>query len=127
MPNIAEVRGAVYAWIADPESTVDTTQMWHRFWSHTPARQYVETDECILWQGAISTQGYGIFSIKGVLLGAHRVAYRLAKGAIPSRQTIDHCRRLGCSTDPTCVNPRHLEVISRRGNTARRRDLAVFT
>lgn len=142
------VRNVVYSWISDIDSPVDSSLMEIRFWALTN-RTDVEKRcdlysnpraECILWKGALSTQGYPNFTIKGVMLGGHRVAVRLGlrnpdlpimwaipPRAIPKGQTIDHCVDWGCPPDTLCVNPAHLDICSRRGNTQRTRNLNVFT
>jgi hypothetical protein len=55
---------------------------------------------CWFWRGAVST-GYGRF--RGVR--AHRFAYVLVKGPIPSELMVRHL----CG-NKLCVNPHHLEV-----------------
>lgn len=46
--------------------------------------------------------------------GAHRIAWQLTNGAIPSNRVIDHlCRR------PACVNPSHMELVTIGENVLR--------
>lgn len=66
---------------------------------------------CWLWVGAKSVYGYGQVTHDGKNMGAHRVAYELAKGGIPEGMRIDHI----CRTPP-CVNPEHLRVVNIKQN-----------
>lgn len=70
---------------------------------------------CWLWTGAVTSSGYASFGVSGgrsVL--AHRFSYEHHVGPIPAGLTIDHRCRV-----KTCVNPRHLEPVTGRVNTAR--------
>jgi hypothetical protein len=69
---------------------------------------------CWIWTGASTIHGYGIFSVDGHLVHAHRVAYRLFVGEIPDGLDIDHL----CRTR-LCVNPAHLEPVTRQVNVQR--------
>lgn len=80
------------------------------FWSKV--RQ--ELSGCWLWQGAQSP--YGQFSIGGRLELAHRHAYQVLVGPIPEGLEIDHL----CRTPP-CVNPLHMEAVTRSVNILRGR------
>ena len=73
-----------------------------------------KTDSCWLWNGAVSTAGYGRIGDKSKLLQAHRVAYVLWKKEIPSGLQIDHLCR-----NKLCVNPEHLEAVTHQVNSAR--------
>lgn len=84
----------------------------------TPARLghriAVDEDGCWIWQGARQPEGYGRIKVRGRMDMAHRLAYRLAKGAIPAFFQIDHL----CFT-PSCVNPDHLEAVTAAENVSR--------
>jgi hypothetical protein len=121
-----DVRSAVLAWFSDASSTVNVDAMRKRFWAFTTTG-LVRTPECLLFTGTVTRQGYGGFTIKGVLVLAHRVAYRLEVGPIPKGYTVDHSRAKGCSENPLCINPLHLEAVTRGTNAARRRNLMIFT
>ena len=77
-----------------------------RFWSHV-----IRWDaDCWTWVGPHQSIGYAIFG-KTV---AHRVAYELSVGPVPAGMELDHlCRNRGC------VNPAHLEPVTRRENVMR--------
>lgn len=81
-----------------------------RFWS------YVRRDKsgCLLWIGAISSTGYGTFSIRRRSFNAHRIAYQLVRGSIEQGKHLDHLCRVRA-----CVNPDHLEVVTQRENLLR--------
>jgi 5-methylcytosine-specific restriction endonuclease McrA len=79
------------------------------------------TSDCWLWTGARNPSGYGILSAIGergqrTTVGAHRIAYELLVGPIPEGLEIDHL----CSVRH-CVNPTHLEAVSRQENMRRGR------
>ena len=72
---------------------------------------------CWLWGGANDgDSGYGRF--RGSEIGekqAHRASYRLFKGEIPDGYEIDH----KVCNFPPCVNPAHLEAVTRKVNMQR--------
>jgi len=77
----------------------------------TPA----EGDACWEWQGLINPAGYGLIHDAGRNVLAHRVAVELATGApVPAGMEVDHLCR-----NRRCVNPEHLEVVTREENVAR--------
>lgn len=84
-----------------------------RFWSKVDKRG--ETD-CWVWLGGTSRSGYGYFYFTSVkrVVSAHRFAYELIVGKIPPDMTIDHLCR-----NRSCVNPAHMEVVTRGENVLR--------
>ena len=69
---------------------------------------------CWGWQAAILSNGYGMFFDGSKQVGAHRFSYRHFVGCIPLGLDLDHlCRNRGC------VNPDHLEPVSRKENCRR--------
>lgn len=69
---------------------------------------------CWIWCGTRAPNGYGRFWNERKQHGAHRFAYQLARGTIPSDLTIDHL----CRT-PACVNPWHMEAVTETENIRR--------
>lgn len=81
-----------------------------------------DRDDCDIWTGALSSEGYGVFRVGSHVVRAHRIAYMLAFGAVPEeRPILDHvypvCRYR------FCVNEFHLEPVTQQVNDARRRDV----
>lgn len=79
-----------------------------RFWPKVD-----KSGDCWLWTGARFPDGYGSFRYNGVVTGAHRVAYELTYGTIPTdgAKVVDHrCR------NRQCVRPDHLRLVTRRQN-----------
>lgn len=58
---------------------------------------------CWLWTGTRTKLGYGRLTYQGANCKAHRLAWELANGPIPSGMGILH----RCN-NPSCVNPDHL-------------------
>lgn len=77
-------------------------------------RFFNKTEGCWVWQGSLSGEGYGQFSLGGKCTLAHRYSYEIAKGNIPRGLVIDHLCR-----NPSCVNPSHLECVKMAENTRR--------
>jgi len=73
------------------------------------------TGDCWLWTGSKSSAGYGYINVGGKTLKAHRVAYELAFGTIPSGLHVDHT----CHTR-SCVNPEHLRTVTNKQNQENR-------
>lgn len=73
---------------------------------------------CHLWTGCYDKRfEYGQFKLwpAKVIAMAHRVSWVLVNGRIPERADIDHL-----CFNRWCVNPSHLEAVSRRENIRRR-------
>lgn len=74
------------------------------------------TGLCFQWTGALHAAGYGnVYNREDKRTWlAHRLSYTLAVGPIPRGLTIDHrCH------NRQCVNPAHLQVVTRGENTRR--------
>lgn len=81
------------------------------------AAKVLKGDDCWTWTGATQAGGYGRFmasSSPTVLVLAHRFAYEQAHGPIADGLTIDHLCR-----NTSCVNPAHLEPVTREENALR--------
>jgi hypothetical protein len=82
------------------------------------ARTTVSAEGCWDYNGSLTSRGYGRISclIDGTSkkYRTHRVVYEAYVGAIPEGLTIDHI-----CFNPRCVNPAHLEVVTRSENTRR--------
>jgi hypothetical protein len=59
--------------------------------------------------------------IGGKREAAHRVAYTLKQGDIPEDKELDHLCRVRC-----CINPDHLEAVSRSVNVRRSTNASVL-
>lgn len=69
---------------------------------------------CVLWTGALTTNGYAQMKIRGRAMTAHRVAFVSTRGPIPEGKILDHLCRVR-----SCINPRHLDVVTQRENILR--------
>lgn len=76
-------------------------------------RVTVKPDGCWDWSNA-NAGGYGMWTQHGVTIPAHRLMYRLLVGPIPVGRDLDHLCR-----NRRCVNPEHLEPVTRRENLLR--------
>ena len=81
-----------------------------RFWSKCAPDP---STGCWIWSAAKSADGYGRFSFDGGQL-AHRFSFLLANGAVPGGRELDHL----CRTRH-CVNPAHLEAVTKLVNVRR--------
>ena len=95
-----------------------------RFWSHVnksgPVPSYApHLGACWIWLANKTPEGYGRFCLgrdwNRQTCGAHTFAYVLAKGPVPEGLELDHLCRV-----PSCVNPAHLESVTRSENAWRR-------
>ena len=80
---------------------------------------YLEQDmgyrtACWVWQRARSRTGYGQASDGKMMRPAHRIYYERAYGEMPGGLVLDHLCRVRA-----CVNPSHLEPVTRRENALR--------
>lgn len=79
--------------------------------------KFTAGDDCWEWKAGRNQSGYGVIGAGGNggrPLRAHRVLYEILVGPIPAGLDIDHlCRNRGC------VNPAHLEPVTRSENVRR--------
>lgn len=69
---------------------------------------------CWLWTGAITSDGYGSYWVGNKSFKAHRIAYQMSVGTIPSGLQIDHLCRIR-----NCVNTDHMELVTSKENSLR--------
>jgi hypothetical protein len=60
---------------------------------------------CWIWRLAKRHYGYGVITVSGKRMSAHRIAYTIFRGEIPFGSQVLH----DCDT-PSCVNPEHLHI-----------------
>lgn len=78
------------------------------------SRFTVEPNGCWRWTRALTTSGYGHFSLKNRYYQAHRLFYILFIGPIPDSLEPDHLCR-----NRACVNPSHMELVTHAVNGQR--------
>lgn len=69
---------------------------------------------CWRWTGKIRANGYGFLYLDGVTLYAHRISYEAFRGPLIKGLQLDHLCRVR-----SCVNPNHLEQVTRKENILR--------
>lgn len=70
--------------------------------------------DCWEWTGVLSDNGYSRFYMNGSMHYGHRVSFEHFTGPIPDGLEIDHLCR-----NRKCVNPDHLDAVTRRVNLLR--------
>jgi hypothetical protein len=93
----------------------DEARFWQKVSKNGPVPDYApHLGPCWLWTGGLDGKGYGQFGLGGKHVRAHRFAYELLVKPIPAGLDLDHlCRVI------TCVNPAHLEPVTRQVNRQR--------
>ena len=74
---------------------------------------FAEGSDCWYWKGYVGRSGYGFFRCN-LSNYAHRVSYEWFVGSIPEGLQVDHLCRVR-----NCVNPDHLEAVTRKENILR--------
>lgn len=110
-----------------PENAIEIgdPRLPNRFW----LKVSVQPNGCWQWAGAPDKDGYGTFYRNGRNQRAHRVSYGVLIGPIPAGLEMDHlCHTRDKSCDGSqckhrsCVNPSHLEPVTRVENNRRNED-----
>ena len=81
-------------------------------------RRKVEVDEesgCWLWLGACDRYGYASAKMRGRVVILHRYAWERLVAELAEDDTVDHL----CKGHRNCINPAHMEPVSRSENSRR--------
>ena len=71
---------------------------------------------CWVWTGSTDTGGYGKFKLRGRTVVLHRYVWEHYHGPLDGFDaTIDHL----CDRHRACLNPEHMEVVTRSENSVR--------
>ena len=73
-----------------------------------------KTKDCWNWLGELTGSGYGRIQLKGRRTSAHRFFFEFFVKPIPDGLELDHLCR-----NRRCVNPNHLELVTRSENIRR--------
>lgn len=76
-----------------------------------------KTDTCWVWRGWVTAAGYGRIRLRQRNWLVHHVSLAFAGIEVPEGMTADHL----CS-NPLCVRPEHLQIVTRSLNTMRAND-----
>jgi hypothetical protein len=102
--------------VKPPKPVVEKPTTEQRFWSRVD--RSAGDDACWPWIGAKTYRGYGAFWDGKKHSNGHRYSYELHSGVeIPDGMQIDHLCRV-----TYCVNPKHLELVTRKENMRRMGD-----
>ncbi|KPC70104.1 hypothetical protein ADL26_17965, partial [Thermoactinomyces vulgaris] len=82
---------------------------------------------CWIWTAGTNKSNYGYFKVNGEAQEAHRVAFEMLRGPVPEGLHLDHlchtndpaCKAGDLCLHRRCVNPDHLEPVSKRENIRR--------
>lgn len=79
-------------------------------------------DDCHIWTGALSSEGYGDFRLPGKTVRAHRAQYIWSHGEAPPQDApfLDHST---ICVGRFCLNLLHLEPVDNAENTRRGRGI----
>ena len=77
-------------------------------------RIIISESGCWIWQGAKSSEGYGIIHVREKREYVHRLTYQLFIEPINNNRELDHLCR-----NRACCNPAHLELVSSLENSLR--------
>lgn len=70
---------------------------------------------CWVWTGSADSNGYAKMKLRGVTTQVHRFTWQVVHGEITDDLTVDHL----CDRHRRCVNPAHMELITRSENSTR--------
>lgn len=107
----------------DPLGVAPRRSLEERFWEKVnkdgPIPEFrPDLGPCWLWEASCDQYGYGRLGVwkkgKTVPRQAYRIAYELSVGPIADGLTLDHLCRV-----PACVNPAHLEPVTKSENERR--------
>lgn len=83
-------------------------------WERVESKVDFQEQGCWRWKASIGTHGYGQINVRRRPAPAYRVMYELCVGPIPAGLDLDHLCR-----NRKCVNPEHLEPVTRQENLLR--------
>ncbi len=78
------------------------------------AKVAIGDDGCWLWKAGITGGGYGYYWHDGGMRRAHKYAFEFINGSVADGLDLDHLCRIR-----SCVNPDHLEPVTRSVNSTR--------